>query len=104
MEQWLLNNDTLAKVHGQKFPDYCDELFEDDSDVEESHSNLILKDDFNRFQCGDCGADCEDRTNLDGHIAAYHEFGTFFCEICPLQFSTNGDLSLHKLKCHETKF
>ena len=69
-----------------------------------SHSNQILKDDYNEFQCRDCGADCGDRTNLDEHIAEYHEFGTFFCEICPPKFSTNGDLYFHKLNCYETEF
>ena len=53
------------------------------------------------FQCSDCGAKCDDKTNLDGHISTYHELGTFYCDVCPLKFPTNGHLYFHKQRCHD---
>ena len=83
-EQWLLNNHLVIQEDGSVIPD----------------PKLILKDEGNTLQCDECGAECGDRINLDGHVAEYHKLGAFFCDICPLQFSTNGDLYLHKLCCH----
>ena len=64
-------------------------------------SKLIQEEDFNLFQCSECGAKCDDKKNLDGHISTYHELGHFYCDICPLKFPTNGHVYFHKLSCHE---
>ena len=71
------------------------------SDSLEHHSNFVQQEDLYPFQCSDCGAECDDKINLEGHISAYHELGTFYCDICPLKFSTNGHLYFHKLSCHQ---
>ena len=90
-EQWLSNSDFVAKC----------ELLKDASDLQEYQSICSQEEDFNPFQCSDCGVECDDKYNLDGHISTYHEIGTFQCDICPLKFPTNGHLYFHKLNCHE---
>ena len=88
---------------------YCDKIIISSEDLQfhkcEYHEQWLCdseyQEDFNLFQCDDCGAECENKTDLDGHISSYHELGTFYCNICPLKFSTNGDLYFHKQRCHE---
>lgn len=78
----------------------CDSDFVIQCDFEEHQSIPSIEDHNNLFQCGKCGVESKDKSNLDGHISTCHELGTFFCDICPLKFPTNGDLYFHKLECH----
>ena len=88
-EQWLCESDLLLQC--RKLPE----------NFQEYQSNLSHQEKTNLYRCDYCGAECSDKSNLDKHITTYHELGTFYCDICPLNYPTNADLLFHKQRFHE---
>ena len=66
-----------------------------------------------KYPCDQCGAQCQNISDLGRHRTTYHQLGTlstenqqerFWCDVCPLKFESQVQLQFHTRGFHVKHF
>ena len=91
---------------------YCQKIILSKDDLEKHKPVCYTIEDFAPYPCSICGAQCPEEDDLGRHRTTYHGLGTmnkevgliFWCDVCPLTFSSKSELDDHVGVCHAEEF